>query len=246
LKNLPESVDWREKGVLNPVKNQGGCGSCWAFAANAVLESHIAIQTGKLFDFAEQQLVSCVENPRHCGGAGGCKGATQPLAFDHALNGITQTKHYPYTARDDKCDSKKFKHVAKFGSTVQLTTNDYNHLLQTVATVGPVTISVDASNWSFYKSGIMNDCGPEINHAVVVVGYGPGYWIVRNSWGESWGEKGHIRLFREPDATTVQCEMDTNPASGSACDGETEPIKVCGTCGMYSDSSHVTDGELIE
>jgi len=251
LQNLPDKLDWREKGVVQKPKDQSACGSCWAFSASAVLESHIAIQTGKLFDFSEQQLVSCTPNPDQCGGTGGCSGSTQWLAFDYVKTaGITTTANWPYHARDDKCDVSKIKKVATIDGYVRLPTNDYNALLTAVATVGPIAISVAASDWQFYDSGVFNtDCGTEINHAVTVVGYGTDsaegdYWIVRNSWSAGWGEGGHIRIMKEKSSADVQCGIDYNPASGSGCKGGPDQIEVCGLCGMYSDSSYPTGGKL--
>ena len=96
LKDLPSSVDWREKGVVTPIKNQGHCGSCWTFSATETLESHVAIATGYLFTLSEQQFVSCVENPEECGGTGGCEGATMEMAFQYAMdNGLTTEWTYP-------------------------------------------------------------------------------------------------------------------------------------------------------
>ena len=93
-------MDWRTKGVTTPVKNQGGCGSCWAFSATEVFESAVAIQTGSLLTLSPQQLVSCAPNPDECGGSGGCQGSTQWLAFNYtiAAGGMTSEAQYPYTA----------------------------------------------------------------------------------------------------------------------------------------------------
>lgn len=252
LTNLPTSVDWREKGVVNNVKDQSACGSCWAFSTTSVFESHIAIQTGKLFNLSEQQLVDCVQNPHHCGGKGGCEGATQELGFDyyHTTGGAIENSNYKYRARDGTCQDTKFPKVASIDGYRQLKTNDYNDLLQTLATEGPVSISVDATTWSFYSGGILNfkDCGSTINHAVVAVGYGEEngkkYWIVRNSWGSGWGENGYIRIAREDSAADVTCAVDKDPASGSGCDGGPSQITVCGTCGIYSDSSIPFGGKI--
>jgi len=253
LNNAPESLDWREKGVVQKVKDQSACGSCWAFSASSVLEAHVAIATGKLFDFSEQQLVSCAPNPDQCGGTGGCEGSTQWLAFDYAKTaGLTTTASWPYRARDDKCDTSKIKPVATIDGFVRLPTNDYNALLNAVVNVGPIAISVAASEWQFYDSGVYNsDCGTEINHAVTVVGFGTDetdgdYWIVRNSWSAGWGEDGHIRLAKEKSASDVKCDIDYNPASGSGCKGGPSQITVCGICGMYSDSSYPTGGKLVQ
>jgi cathepsin L len=252
LKDVPESIDWRTKGVVSDVRNQGGCGSCWAFSAVAVLESHIAIQTGKLLALSEQQMVDCTPNPKHCGGTGGCEGATQPLGFEYVTNigGAISRDLYKYTARDGKCQDGQAK-LATIGGYTSLATNDYNALMLAVGTQGPVSISVAADAWFSYSSGIYNGkCGATINHAVVAVGYGADatgkkYWIVRNSWGTGWGEKGHIRLHREDTAKDVKCEIDYSPASGSGCDGGPSQITVCGICGMYVDSSIPYGGKLI-
>jgi cathepsin L len=252
LQNLPDSVDWREKGVVNAPKDQASCGSCWAFSTASVLESHIAIQTGKLFSISEQQLVSCAPNPDQCGGTGGCEGSTQWLGFKYAQTaGITTEDSWPYTATDGKCDTKKIKQVATIDGYVRLATNDYNALMTAIATVGPIAISVAATEWQFYDSGVYNgDCGAEINHAVVAVGYGTDaklgdYWLVRNSWSESWGEQGYMRIAREKSAAEVKCEIDYNPSAGSACKGGPDQVEVCGLCGILSDSSYPTGGKLI-
>jgi cathepsin L len=122
VSDLPDSVDWRTKGVVTPVKNQGGCGSCWAFASTAVLESHIALQTGVLYELSEQELVSCSENPNHCGGDGGCTGATAEIAFDFVVqNGIVEEWAFGYQeAHGDKIectlldDNKKDERSSSF------------------------------------------------------------------------------------------------------------------------------------
>jgi cathepsin L len=252
LQNLPDEIDWRKQGKVNPVKDQGSCGSCWAFSAAAVLESHVAIQTGKLLSFSEQQLVDCAPNPQHCGGTGGCEGSTQELGFDYAHHAsIVSEKDYAYRARDGTCQDKSKKKVASIDGYVKLPENDYNALITAIATQGPIAISVAATEWQFYFSGVYNgDCGTEINHAVTAVGYGVDsqsgpYWLVRNSWGPSWGEQGHIRVAREATAQDVKCDIDYNPSSGSACEGGPSQITVCGLCGILSDSSYPTGGKLI-
>lgn len=97
LKEAPESIDWRKEGKVTPVKNQGGCGSCWAFSTTATLEAHVAIQSGKLLDLSEQQVASCSPNPQHCGGTGGCEGATQEVGFAYVKeHGLTTGDNYRY------------------------------------------------------------------------------------------------------------------------------------------------------
>ena len=252
INDLPDSVDWRTKGVVSNVRNQGGCGSCWAFATIATLESHVAIQTGKLLAMSEQQLVDCVQNPQHCGGTGGCEGATEELGFDyvHKAGGIIARDNYKYTAVDGTCKDTKNPKIASIEGFTQLKTNDYDALMVALANQGPVSISVAASAWSFYSSGIFSqNCGTDINHAVVAVGYGvekgKKFWIVRNSWGTGWGENGYIRIMRENSAKDVKCAVDYNPADGSGCDGGPSQITVCGECGMYADSSMPFGGKLV-
>ena len=251
LKDLPASVDWREKGVVSPVRNQGKCGSCWAFSTIAVTESHVAIASGKLTALSEQQLVDCVPNPKHCGGSGGCEGLVEPIAYTYgATNGFVARESYAYTAQDGFCRDVPLTKVASIAGVVELPTNNPQKLMEAVATQGPVSISVAASDFKNYESGIYSgDCGYVTNHAVVLIGYGADdkgnlYWIVRNSWGEKWGEQGHIRLPREPDFSKVNCDYDLSPADGAGCDGGPDKVNVCGKCGMYFGSSYPTGAKL--
>jgi len=250
LKNLPDSVDWREKGVISAVRNQGHCGSCWAFSTIAVSEAHVAIATGKLLSLSEQQLVDCVPNPEHCGGTGGCEGLVEPIAYDYlAGSGYVTRDDYIYTAKDGTCRDASMSKVATIEGHIDLKENDPQELMNAVATKGPISISVAASDFHFYDSGIYNgDCGYVTNHAVVLVGYGEDqsgkYWIVRNSWGEDWGEQGYIRLPREPDFSNVECGWDLSPKDGAACDGGPDKVWVCGKCGMYSGSSYPFGAKL--
>jgi cathepsin L len=258
VSELPASVDWRQHSpnVVSSVKDQGHCGSCWAFAATATLESIVAINSGLLFDFSPQQIAMCSPNPNHCGGTGGCEGATAEIAFDYVAGSVGALEEYElgyqaYYGVDSSCgvtDSMLPKATIK-GFT-QLPANNYTALMNSVAQVGPIAISVDASTFHAYESGIFSGCNqeqPDINHAVVLVGYGEEngqkYWIVRNSWSASYGEAGYIRVARS-DADEEVCGMDTTPHDGSACDGEDDAVKVCGTCGILYDSSYPTGAAL--
>jgi len=279
VENLPDSVDWRDKGVVTPPKNQGGCGSCWAFSTTETVESHVAIATGTLPTLAPQELVSCMENPDECGGTGGCEGATAVLGFGYVSQyGLSSENDYPYAGRDEKCSRQG--PTAKVNGTVVLKTNDADALLQAVATVGPVSISVAASTWSFYGGGTFlslsllppnvrthkhahttgvfdgsfgSHCDVDIDHAVQLVGYGKDptsgkfYWLVRNSWGSTWGEKGYIRVLRTPG--NEPCDYDTTPLDGNcgksgACKCP-DKVKYCGTCGILSESSYPTGASLV-
>jgi len=250
----PASMDWREKNVVTAVKNQGGCGSCWSFATAEVVESHLAISkgAGKLETLSEQQILSCPfgTNPEHCGGTGGCSGGTAEVGFMSIVKagGLTSEWFYPYTSffgNNSVCSPAlgNMKKIVELSGHTKLTENDYASLLQALGTVGPVAVSVDASKWSDYESGVFDGCNqtnPEIDHAVVAVGYGNDdklgpYWIIRNSWSPSWGEDGYIRLRRH--TTNTPCGVDINPSVGSGCDNGPPTQKVCGTCGVLSDSS---------
>jgi len=144
--------------------------------------------------------------------------------------------------------------VATIEDFVKLPENDYNALINAVNTQGPIAISVAASQWFSYDSGVYNDyagCGTEIDHAVVLVGYGVDpqygpYWLVRNSWSENWGEEGYIRIAREASATDVKCDIDYNPSQGDGCSGGPSQITVCGYCGILSDSSYPTGGKVVQ
>jgi len=261
LDSFPRSVDWRTKpGVLTAVKNQGSCGSCWTFAATETIESHYALATGYLQDLSEQQIASCAANPRHCGGTGGCEGGTAQIAFDHVIKagGLSSEWTYPYLSfmgQDKQCylnATRGFAAAAKVESYVNIKSNDEASLMEAIQK-GPVAISVDASSCSRYESGIYDGCNmtsPEIDHAVQLVGYGvethaaPNeysveYWIVRNSWSPTWGEKGFIRVARGGKKV---CGIDTNPAEGTGCTGGVKQQTVCGMCGILFDNAYPVIG----
>jgi len=248
---LPEYIDWRDAGVVTAVKDQGRCGSCWSFATAEATESYFALKTnGILHVLSEQQILDCTPNPQHCGGSGGCGGGTAELAWDRikAMGGLSSEWTYPYVSyfgAGQTCKMTEVMPVVKVTGYVNLPTNEYDPLMNQVGTVGPVAISVDASTWSAYESGVFNGCNqtnPDIDHAVLLVGYGTDdtlgdYWLVRNSWGPAWGEMGYIRLKR---SSVIQCGTDTTPDDGDGCDGGPPTVKVCGTCGILYDGVYPT------
>ena len=218
------------------------------------MESHWALATGSLQALSEQQLASCASNPHHCGGTGGCEGGTAQIAFQSVMDmgGLASEWTYPYMSyqgQDEKCthNSSIMANAAKVADFVDIESNDEASLLEAVATMGPISISVDASTWGRYEAGIMNTCNvssPAIDHAVQLAGYGEEkgedgkmskYWIVRNSWGPNWGEQGFIRVQRGGGNT--QCGWDTDPADGSGCTGGPDRVKVCGMCGILYDNA---------
>ncbi|XP_073309484.1 cysteine proteinase mucunain-like [Primulina huaijiensis] len=207
---LPESVDWREKGAVAPVKDQGQCGSCWAFSTVAAVEGINKIVTGDLVALSEQELVDCDKAYNQ-----GCNGGLMDYAFQFIIKngGIDTSVDYPYRARDGSCDQyRKNAKVVSIDTYEDVPENDEQSLRKAVANQ-PVSVAIEAGGRAFqlYQSGVFTgQCGTALDHGVVAVGYGTekgeDYWIVRNSWGPSWGEKGYIRLQRNvANITTGKC-----------------------------------------
>jgi cathepsin L len=196
VSELPTHVDWREKGCATATKDQGHCGSCFAFAAAAMLEDYLYMSSGLMYDLSPQMAASCTPNPEHCGGSGGCNGGTAEIVFDHLANGggkMSQEYMYGYRSyfgEDFACQVDDIPATLTVGGLTMLQGNNYTEMMNAVAQVGPVSIGVDASEWHNYESGVFNGCNqknPDVNHAVVLYGYGVDessgeqYWLVRNS-----------------------------------------------------------------
>lgn len=204
-----------------------------------------------------QQVAMCSPNPNSCGGTGGCQGATSELAFDYvAETGILEEYQLGYTAYNGQNTACGYPAagasvVATIDGYIKLPENNYTSLMNAIAQVGPIAVSVDASTWHSYAGGVFDGCNqenPDINHAVVLVGYGEengqDYWLVRNSWSPKWGELGYIKILRTQSEET-RCGSDTTPQDGTACAGEDDPVKVCGTCGMLYDSAYPTGANAV-
>ena len=200
---LPSTVDWREKGFVTRVKNQGACGSCWAFSATGSLEGQHFKKTGNLVALSEQNLVDCSDKY----GNDGCNGGLMDYAFSYIKdNGIDTEESYPYTGvKNFFCWFNKANIGATCSGYVDIKTNSESQLESAVATVGPVSAAIDADHRSFqlYHSGVYDepDCSStELDHGVLVVGYGSyagkEYWLVKNSWGADWGMEGYIMMSR--------------------------------------------------
>jgi cathepsin L len=205
---LPDAYDWRTSKVVQVIKDQGKCGSCWTFGAIAAQESAWAINFHELFSLSEQNLLDCVILCQ------GCNGGNAVLAYLYVLlsqNGYFNTEgNYPYQAKAGRCaysakDAKTYivdcGEVTPSESALQTVTYEY----------GPVAVAIDASHNSFqlYKSGIYNEpaCSKvKLDHEVCVVGWGAGFWIVKNSWGTTWGEAGYIRMTKGSN----QCGIATD------------------------------------
>jgi cathepsin L len=247
---LPPSWDWRTvPGVLTPVKNQGQCGSCWAFSATESIESAYALAMNLTAPIlSPQDVVSCTPNPQQCGGTGGCGGATAELAIQYVASaGIYYNTEWPYTGTTGTCAPPTGEEPAvTVSGYVKLISNNYTDLIYNVLNT-PISVSVDASSWNLYKGGVYTCPTPngtlDIDHAVQLVGYGTDpnagdYWIVRNSWGATWGEGGYIRLKRYSDGSSAWCWPDPTPQDGSGCLGGPSVVTVCGDCGIWYDSCY--------
>lgn len=188
--DLPDSIDWTKKGAVGPVKNQKQCGSCWAFSTTAALEGAYAVAGKGLLSFSEQQLVDCSGSY----GNQGCNGGWPRSAFKYIQDhGINLEDNYPYTARDGQCKKSSGPYQVKGFTSVPK--NDVNQLAAAV-NIKPVSVCLDANNFNLYKGGVFDNCGHNVDHCVLLVGYTPSYWIIKNSWGKNWGESGYIRLAR--------------------------------------------------
>ncbi|XP_054835548.1 procathepsin L-like [Eublepharis macularius] len=203
----PKEVDWRKKGYVTRVKDQGNCGSCWAFSATGALEGLHFKVTKQLVSLSEQNLIDCSEKFRNRG----CRGGNASRAFLYVQHngGINSEQTYPYLSQNSaSCRYNPQKPAARCTSFVVVPKGDEKALEQAVANAGPVSIALDSRSkeFQFYKSGIFSSpwSGHELNHAMLVVGYvsspkggkGRGYWILKNSWSKMWGEKGYMRLLK--------------------------------------------------
>jgi len=218
LSTVADAVNWVDQGAVTPVKNQGQCGSCWSFSATGSMEGRYQIKNGSLVSLSEQQLVDCSKAQGNLG----CNGGLMDAAFTYAEATPLETEaQYPYTGTDGSCH-------AKGGSVAPTSFTDVPAKsaadLKAAAAEGPVSIAIDAAGIGFqlYHGGIMKGgglfgCGTSLDHGVLLVGYGTDagkdYWLVKNSWGASWGEKGYFRLARDDsskDAGTCGLQLQAS------------------------------------
>jgi len=198
---VPDSFDWKSQGKITAVKDQGQCGSCWAFSATENIESVWMIAKGisasQMRPLAPQQIVDCDRTD------GGCNGGNPPTAFEYVVSagGIEPENDYPYRAQDETCRFNRADVYSTISGYKYATRNkDENQMKEVVATVSPISICVDAEPWQSYSGGIMTarQCGTSLDHCTQITGYDTSastpYWSVRNSWGADWGENGYIRL----------------------------------------------------
>ncbi|XP_051148858.1 cysteine proteinase 3-like [Andrographis paniculata] len=203
---LPDSVDWRKTGIIGPVKDQGSCGSCWTFSTTGALEAAYAQAYGVNISLSEQQLVDCAGAFNNFG----CNGGLPSQAFEYIKynGGIETEKSYPYTAEDGICKYKPANAVVQVRDSINITQGAEYELKHAVALVRPVSVAFEAlDDFRSYESGVYtsDECGSDpwdVNHAVLAVGYGvedvdgvpTPYWLMKNSWGASWGDDGYFKM----------------------------------------------------
>lgn len=200
----PAQMDWRTQGYVTPIKNQEQCGSCWAFSTTGSLEGQNFKKNKKLVSLSEQNLVDCSKKY----GNKGCKGGLMDNAFKYikANDGIDTEESYPYKGKDGVCKFKSADVGATDTGFVDVKRGSEDALLQAVAEIGPISVAMDAGHQSFqhYRTGVYKEreCSSiRLDHGVLAVGYGEvmssKVWIVKNSWGTTWGEKGYFNLARD-------------------------------------------------
>jgi len=218
----PTSLDWRSHNAVTAVKNQQQCGSCWSFSTTGSVEGAWAIKHSKLVSLSEQQLVDCSQSY----GNQGCEGGLMDQAFQYiiATGGLCTEASYPYTAQDGTCQlgtgatpcPGNSAFAASIASYKDVANDGTDNPLMAAIQVGPVSIAIEADqeSFQFYSGGVYSDpgCGTQLDHGVLLVGYGTlsgqNYWIVKNSWGNTWGMNGYILLARGQN----QCGLDTEPS----------------------------------
>jgi len=203
---LPDTFDWRDKKAVTDVKDQGQCGSCWAFSATGNMEGQWFLAGHTLTSLSEQNLVDCDHeclDPNDCDA--GCEGGLQPNAYNYVIKngGIDTEDSYPYTAEDDTCAFKANSVGAKISNWTFIS-KDEDQAQAYLVEHGPLAVAVDATIWQFYITGVITvGCGTSLDHGVLIVGYGNEtdiwgqqitYWTIKNSWGADWGYSGYVYI----------------------------------------------------
>eukprot|EP00403_Amphidinium_massartii_P021919 CAMPEP_0178401938 /NCGR_PEP_ID=MMETSP0689_2-20121128/16574_1 /TAXON_ID=160604 /ORGANISM="Amphidinium massartii, Strain CS-259" /LENGTH=448 /DNA_ID=CAMNT_0020022803 /DNA_START=122 /DNA_END=1468 /DNA_ORIENTATION=+ len=265
-RNAPtDAFDWSDSLPTSfSIVDQGACGSCWAMTATAAVQMQAVLLSNNSYTsiLSPQSMVGCTPNERKCGGTGGCDGSTAELGFQWAAqNGLSSIDLLEYHA-DSSCPTKSFLQRSpsvKIDGYVRLPDNKPDQVMKALVTAGPLAVAVVADELHFYKTGIFDCSHPSgqgssfagaidesrqwiVDHAVLMMGYGKengvGYWKIRNSWGNNWGEKGFFRLRRHYPDQEEPCGWDNDPQKGVGCQGGPNRLWVCGACGVYSDVAY--------
>jgi len=200
------SVNWVDAGAVTPVKNQGQCGSCWSFSSTGALEGAYFIKTGTLDSFSEQQLVDC----DHVGSAG-CNGGSMAGAFYwYKSNKAELEADYGYTAVTGTCHASDYSGVTTDTGYIQVAQSSSSALMASIE-AAPTSVAIEADKMAFqaYTGGILNsaECGTQLDHGVLAVGYGTdngqAYYLVKNSWGASWGDNGYVKIANNGDGSGI-------------------------------------------
>ena len=212
--DIPKSIDWRNTNKVTDVKDQGQCGGCWAFSTTGAVEGITAITDNNLVNASEQELIDCSTQNN------GCNGGIMDKGFEYVIeNGLCSEDSYPYQARDGMCHKFLCKQVASIDDFRDVQPNNENFLKYAVASQ-PVSVAIQAnlSSFRFYKKGVYQDenCGTNLDHGVLVVGYGEEmglpYWLVKNSWSTKWGDNGYIKILRNYKENTGMCGIAMQPS----------------------------------
>jgi len=208
---VPESKDWRDEGAVTTVKNQEQCGSCWSFSATGAIEGAYFLKNGELVSFSEQMLVDCDYEDL------GCNGGLMDNAFEWIEDngGLCSEHAYPYIAKKESCRDWSCTPVSHSNPTGWVDIDQSEKALMEAVAQTPVAIAIEADQmaFQFYSDGVFTgSCGTSLDHGVLAVGYGKDesgqeYWIVKNSWGDSWGKDGYIYLEKGKDQEGGQCGL---------------------------------------
>merc|ERR1712160_94769 len=211
--DLPESVDWRSKNAVSDVKNQGQCGSCWAFSTTGGMEGAWQIASGRLTSMSEQQLVDCSTQNA------GCNGGSMELAFNYAgTTNVATESSYPYKGRDGSCKSSYTTAIPSGGVTGYKSVGQSSNSLKSALATGPVSVAIEADQTAFqmYSGGVLSSgCGTNLDHGVLAVGYDSTSFKVKNSWGSSWGANGYLQISQSGNTCGIHSDASYPTVSAS-------------------------------